>query len=187
MKAVYCGCVRVVCLCGVMVILSSSYLFGQADSSGRKDRYLWVNCGVGGSSVQGGFGNESTKGVSIGMSLSYLADGALYSIRGTVNSDFKLNLFGHNEPSENVWDFGALYGRALKKSYGMASISAGVGLVGGSANNRSSSLHPGIPFEAQLYFTPMPTIGFGISGFANLNSYKSFSGVLICFQYGRRR
>lgn len=121
------------------------------------------------------------------MSLSYRRGSSLFSVRGVANAEFELNLWGNSGNPESVWDIGALYGRIAKASWGLASISGGVGIVGVSAQQENSSLHLGIPMEGQLFWTPTSMLGIGIYGFANLNSEKSFAGVLFCLQIGKLR
>ena len=116
----------------------------------------------------------------------------------------KLNIFGTISPAESDWDVGMLYGLMGKAKYAMASISAGLSVVGGVhrgeflyssgswfgttdhyENNEFSTI--GIPVEAQLLITPSASFGFGIYRFANLNAEESFTGGLICLQFGRLR
>ena len=149
-----------------------------------EERHYWGNMGFGGASVPRGFG-EDNGGLSLGATLSYRKGSHLFSLRGITNVEVKMDLWGDSGPGENVWDIGLLYGRVTKVEYGMASISAGVGLVGASKYGNSLPLHFGMPVEAQLFWTPSPTIGFGICGFADLNSYKSFYGILFCVQLCR--
>jgi hypothetical protein len=157
--------------------------YAQDTSGNTKDQHYWVNIGGGFAGVHGGLG-EDDGGVSGGMGFSYQNGSSLFSIRGVENEEFKLDLWGYSGPPEKVWDIGALYGRVAKASYGLASISAGVGIVGASNGEGNSSYRPGIPVEGQLFWTPSSVLGFGICGFADFNSKKSFAGVLFCLQIG---
>jgi len=123
------------------------------------------------------------------------------SFRYLRNEEFQI--LGPDSPLETVWDVGVLYGRIAKASYGFASVSAGISLVGGVRRGRylSSSggwfgtryfeeknfITVGIPVEAQLFWTPLAFFGIGLYGFANLNIEKSFVGALLCIQFGKLR
>jgi len=158
----------------------------------------WFNAGVGAGIVRGGFGShnaDNIDGPSYGLSFSTRKNKGLISIRFIYNEEM---IFFKVKPLERVWDVGVLYGRIGRTSYGFASISGGLGLVGGVRRGSFTNLndftihyekHPyntfGIPFESQLFWTPSPFIGFGIYGFANINPEKSFFGGLFCIQLGR--
>ena len=183
MKTVRRNLLALICLGVLILLLTNSSLFAQDKSSGTEERHFWANVGGGGSWVRSGLG-EDEGGISGGISFSYQTGSNLFSIRGVENEEFKLDLFGYTGPPDKVWDMGVLYGRVAKASWGLASISAGVGLVGISHND-ISSYHLGIPIESQLFWTPISTLGVGIYGFANLNSEKSFVGALLCLQIGK--
>jgi hypothetical protein len=174
-----------ICLSALILFPIDCRLYAQNTSSHAEEHYFWANIGGGGCWVHGGLG-EDEGGVSGGISLSYQKGSNLFSIRYVDNEEFKLDLFGYSGPPDAVWDVGVLYGRAAKASYGLASISAGLGLVGMSHND-ISSYRLGIPIEGQLFFTPVSILGLGISSFANINSKKSFLGALLCLQIGRLR
>jgi hypothetical protein len=174
-----------ICLGASILLLTNSYSFAQDASTNAKEHYLWVNIGGGFAKVYGGLG-EDEGGLSGGLSLSYCKGSNLFSIRWVENTEFKLDLWGYSGPPDEVWDVGVLYGRVAKASYGLASISGGIGLVGMS-HNEILSYRMGIPIEGQLFWTPISILGIGISGFVNINSEKSFLGALLCLQIGRLR
>lgn len=185
MKLVKHNFLGLICLGALIFLLTNSYSYAQNASSDTKEDYFWVNMGGGFASVSGGLG-EDEGGISGGIGFSYCRGSSLFSIRGIINEEFKLDLWGYSGPPDRVWDIGALYGRAAKVSWGVASISAGIGLVGMS-HNEISSYRLGITLENQIFWTPISTMGIGIYGFANLNSEKSFVGALVCLQIGRLR
>ncbi|MGB9591901.1 MAG: hypothetical protein ACPL1K_05230 [Candidatus Kryptoniota bacterium] len=180
--------VRCVSLAGFMFITGGSLVYGQEISRDSSAQFFWANAGVGGSSF----------GISPGISLSYQSGKSLVSFRYVYNKE--LNILGP-WPSETVWDIGLLYGRSAKASYGLASVSGGVSFVGGvrrgkylSSSGWFSSRYEelpfftvGIPVEGQLFWTPLPFLGIGFYGFANLNAEKSFIGALLCIQIGKLR
>lgn len=156
----------------------------NAASAPVEKRHYWANIGFGFASVPGGLGYDDG-GLSFGASLSYRKGGNLFSLRWVINQEFQLNLWGNSGPPENVWDIGVLYGRLAKAEHVLASISAGAGIVGASRNGNRLPYHVGIPIECQLFWTPTSKFGLGLYGFVDINSYKSFSGVLFCFQLCR--
>lgn len=183
MKAVRHNFLALICLGALILLLTDSYSYAQDTSSNTKEHRYWVNMGGGGSLVHGGLG-EDEGGISGGGSFSYQTGSSLFSIRGVESEEFKLDLFGYSGPPEKVWDIGVLYGRVAKASWGLASISGGVGIVGVSDDEGITSHHIGLPIESQLFWTPSSRVGIGIYGFANLNFEKSFVGALLCVQIG---
>jgi len=164
----------------------------------RKDREFWINAGAGGCSV----------GISSGLSCSYLQAGKhLMSARFVYSKQFDI-LWG-DEPEEKALEIGVLYGRAFQGRFGLASLSAGLGVVTGVRHGAflrhvgsggwifSSSSYDiyeertlrtiGIPVDAQLLLVPHPFLGIGLHGFANLNSERSYYGVLLCLSFGKER
>ena len=174
----------------LMLLTTKSQAYVQQDTSDSKPNLSWLNLGLGVGSI----------GLSAGASFSYNFGSSLISIRSVANSEFKI--FGPS-PSENVWDLGVLYGRSAKASYGVASISGGIAIVGGVRRGRylgstggffSSDKYEsltfstiGIPIEGQLFWTPFSFFGIGIYGFGNLNPEQSFAGALLCLEFGEVR
>jgi hypothetical protein len=173
-----------ICFGALISCLGDSRLYAKETSGYIKDQHYWANLGGGFAWVHDGLG-DADGGISGGMSLSYQNGGSLFSIRGVENAELKLDLWGEDSgPPDVVWDIGALYGRVAKASFGVASISGGLSVVGFSKGEGRSSYRPGIPIESQLFWTPSNVLGFGLYGFADLNSQKSFAGVLFCLQIG---
>lgn len=141
MKAARYNFLGLICLGAFTLFPTDSPSYAQDTSTNTEEHQFWVNLGAGGSWVQHGLG-EDKGGMSAGMSLSYRKGSSLFSVRGVENAEFKLDLWGYSGPPESVWDIGALYGRIAKASWGPASISAGVGIVGVSA---AMAPHPATP------------------------------------------
>jgi hypothetical protein len=143
--------------------------------------FYWANMGVGKSLY------DLTLGVSASMQFSQIIVGG----RFTYSTDlyWEPDIFGFDPtpdpPTYEIYDLGILIGYSTKKpqSFGFASIAAGVGMMGGDLYETAF----GVPIEAQLFITPSSTFGFGIYGYLNLNSEKTFSGVLFCIQLGDLR
>jgi hypothetical protein len=156
----------------------------------------WINAGIGVCSF----------GLSSGANFSHQSGKKLITVRATYNEE--LTIFGPS-PSEQAWDVGVMYGRIAKSKYGFASISAGLGLVGGVKRGRYLDddfqgrygwfaividryekidfLTLGIPAEIQAFWTPFSKLGIGITLFGNLNPEKSFAGLLVSIQIGDLR
>ena len=148
----------------------------------------WFDLGIGG----------SNRGVTSQVSFSVQKGIHLITIRHIYNTEF--NIFGPS-PSETVWDISMLYGRSWKSKSAMVSISGGLGLVGGvrrgdyiCSDGWFSSKYQkcpfstiGLPLDVQLIWMPFRFLGLGIQGFANLNSEKSFHGLVANLQIGRLR
>ena len=185
---------------GSMFTSGGSFVYGQDISPDSSAQFFWVNGGLGASSVHGGLGSDPGA-PSFGGSFCYQSGKNLFSFRYLRNEE--LQILGENSPSETVWDFGVLYGRIAKASYGFASISTGISIVGGVQRGRylSSSgewfgtsyyeennfITVGITVEGQLFWTPLDFFGIGFYGFANLNKEKSFIGALLSIQLGKLR
>lgn len=174
-----------------LVFISALALFAKNSISYAQDTSnYWVNAGLG----LGAFDSRLAGSTGISL-LSYQTGIRIVSIRN--NIEVSIVLFGHSpSPEESVWDIGILYGIIAKGSYGSASISGGVSLVGGIRRGKPlpgssyryeelSFKTVGIPIEAQLFFTPFSFLGVGFYGFANLNLEKSFWGALLCLQVGK--
>ncbi|OGU29615.1 MAG: hypothetical protein A2X67_11725 [Ignavibacteria bacterium GWA2_55_11] len=164
-------------------------LYAQENANQLKSYSYYLNAGVGGSWLAPNQGAIST-----GVSVCYFDGKNLYSIRYVRNLELKLNR-GSCPSEEGVLDIGLMYGRASKSSYGVASASAGLGLVHGSrcawdystGQNRYTDERfytVGIPVEIQLSWTPTSFFGLGIIAFADLNLQQSFAGGLLSITFG---
>ena len=172
---------------GVVFLLYSVSTVLAQDSNSHSYR---VHAGLGG----------STFGLAAGLGTSFQIDDNLLSARFVYNEE--PDLFTPT-PRENVWDVGVLYGRTLQLRRFSLSASGGISLVGGTKRGRhlgtkgeffttevyeSTSLSTvGFPIAAEVFVAPFSFFGVGIYGFANLNSTKSFAGVLLSIQIGNLR
>jgi hypothetical protein len=157
-------------------------IYAQESSSNDDGRYCWADAGIGGAWVHGGIGSPADKsGFSVGFDLYYQNGYDLFSFRITGTVEPRLILWG-NQKAESISEYGVLYGRVAKASYGAASVSAGISIV--SESPYTSFTTVGIPFEGQLIWTPTSVFGIGFKGFANLNPRKSFGGLLFCIELG---
>ena len=160
-------------------------IYAQESSSNNDGRYCWADVGIGGAWVNSGIGSPADEsGFSIGLDLYYQNGYDLFSLRITGTVEPRLILWG-NQKAESISEYGVLYGRVAKASYGAASVSAGISIV--SESPYTSFTTVGFPLEAQLIWTPTSVFGIGFKGFANLNPQKSFAGLLFCLQFGMLR
>jgi hypothetical protein len=132
----------------------------------------WVSVGIG--SGSGGFAAAADVNVLIRRHL--------LSIRATsVTSLFE----------DGYWDYAVLYGQAHRTSHGLMALSAGISVVDGQHDCglfvACQPLHAriGLPLAARLDWKPLSFVGAGLYGFANINSLKSISGIVVSAQVGR--
>ncbi len=144
--------------------------------------------------LQAGLGGSSF-GVSGGLCFSYQDGHDVFSARIVRSGESILVLFDP-VPEETIWDIGVLYGRAMRSRIFLASISAGVGFIGGVKRGpikdiardeyeRLSRRSIGFPVEVQLALIPLPFLGFGVSAIGNLTFEQSFASILFCIQIGK--
>lgn len=160
--------------CAVSTASSSDYAQGKANKC--NSHFYWVDGGLG--------VNSSLRVASAGLSVSYQTGRHLLSLSYVFCDENEL--FGWSQ-SEKVWNIGILYGRGAEASYGLASISGGLGMVGGNLRREGYAAFRtiGIPVEGQLFLRPLSFLGIGIYGFSNLNPKKSFVGAVLCIQIGK--
>lgn len=174
----------------------SGQITQSENSASILNRQYWINGGPGASSA----------GLSAGLSFSHLNGKHLITVRSTYNEE--LIIFGPS-PAESIWDVGVMYGRSAKSKYGFASVSAGLGLVGGVKRGtylgdnlddgygwfvikidryeKDEFVTLGFPAEIQAFWTPLSKLGIGITLYGNLNPEKSFAGFLVSIQIGNLR
>ncbi|MBI2968109.1 MAG: hypothetical protein HYY40_09895 [Bacteroidetes bacterium] len=145
----------------------------------------------------------SNVGISIGGDVSFIRAEKQFSIRYLHNFEAGYFLFLHDEfPVENVMDVGILYGWRKQVKAVSFSIAGGISIVRGI--ERGDFLNSctecffyqgyyepvkyttiGIPLDCHFIYHPNSWfIGYGLSGFGNLNLKKSFSGILFSLQFG---
>jgi len=106
--------------------------------------------------------------------------------------------FGGPEPKKSVWELGVLYGLNSEAAHGSASVAAGISFVGGvdrgaylgsgegwfSSGNyeKKTFFTVGIPIETRLFLKPIPGLGIGLLGFADINNRKTVYGLQFCIR-----
>ncbi len=127
-------------------------------------RYLWVNGGL----VAGRTGIGI--GVAGGIPLGDRAFGGGRYVRMTKILS-----------SENVWDAGPLVGLTGQGRYGHFSLGTGLVMVGGDRPTTQNDKLPtlGVPVDVQLVLTPLPNLGIGLHGYANVTPGQNLLGVAL--------
>lgn len=158
----------------------------------------WFSLGVGGSSTHA----PDTGSGAVKASYSYrLGKGVLTGrFIYAEQSDDEENISGVGRtkvrPLEHTSDFGMLYGWFTRSPRVLASLSSGLSVLEGVrcgelisferqflyeeyAYEEVSYTTFALPVEAQVYWTPLRSWGFGVCAFVDFNEEKRFSGVLL--------
>lgn len=169
----------------------------QDITNNQKEKCFWIKVGMGtGTGV-------SMFGLAIGGNISYQYGVDLWQIRSIHTVEAQVShLFDVDDPEENFWDVGILYGKNFKSKYLITSLSIGIGFVSGIRRGRYlyTEYHwlgeirhyeklpfytAGIPIEAQISWIPTSFWGMGITAFANLNRRNSVVGILLSKSFGK--
>jgi hypothetical protein len=91
------------------------------------------------------------------------------------------------DSADEFGEVGALYGRAAKRKWGHAAISAGLAVTGVSscpdaATSGCTTL--GVPMVAEAALRLGSIAGIGVQGFGNLNPKSIYGGVAVFLQLG---
>ena len=152
--------------------------YGQVNADSSSKPYSWFSAGIGGGSS--GYSQISNSGI--------------FSVRLIYNT--KLDFWA--TPSESVLDFSLLYGYLAVIPEGFVTLSGGLSLVNGVKQGESipsdgwlgkkyeklSFTSVGFPLEGNIFWKFSPSIGLGITLFADINAEKSFYGIFFCLKYG---
>ncbi len=184
MRAIRKNLRSMVFLCALVFPIGQPIIYAQEFSFIENDSYYWLTLGVG----------AGSNGIAVGGAFSFQKERGILSIR-TVE-----NLFGFisTSSSSRVADVAILYGLNTRKEdtrgvLGLASISAGVSFVTFTgqkllSQNRYEDVKNhtiGLAIESQLIWAPTRGWGAGLYGFANINSKRSFVGVLFSAPIGK--
>lgn len=172
------------------MILATSVLLGtEGGTSISGHNQAWGNIGMG---VAMG---PKVAGFGWGVSVSYYPGTFLISGRYFNNSNF----LGYEplmaDPEresfdyEDMVDMGVLVGGIVKSKWGFASCAGGLGIIMGQRRPIGSCLYErytafNLPLEAQIYLTPTPAFGIGITLLGNMNRLSPTLGAMVCLQYG---
>ena len=174
-----------VVLLGAILLVAAPSGTLDAQTSGPGETAFWASVGMGSSSL----------GTTRGLGLSYRRSHHLISARGLdVGSSESSDPLGTGARTE-LTEIGLMYGVGASGERSWRSISGGIGLVEGERSGTEDPDEAGESFgavaslmlEAQLTFIASDAVGFGVTGFANVNSEDSFAGVMVSAHVGRLR
>jgi hypothetical protein len=164
-----------------LLVLSSLVL---RPSGWASETALWLNVGLGGSTIGSYSGSAS---------FSFQIEKYLVSIRATANTE----TFGLFEGGDEFYDVGLLIGYVPVRSKTLISIAAGIarvsgfryigepGFLFGSGKREDIEATIGIPIEIQLFQRLSNYGGIGAYIYANINKEESFAGITVCLQLGK--
>lgn len=161
----------------ISILLIHSIVYAGGDT-------FWANLGMGIGTVDDGttfLGN-----------LSYQTRNHVYTLRALSTGTAIL------DKGKTMNDVGLLYNRVFKSSWIHCSAGAGLAVVcgtidstgftlGGTDSDKDEKLGPtiGLPLDVQLFLRPLPFLGLGLYGFADINPEESFLGFALCLQLGK--
>ncbi len=173
-----------------MLVQFGSYLQAQEPTSKGGINQAWISGGFGFA------GGNNLAGVGSGIIVTYHPRGRVVSMRYmSIISMTMIEIQEGFVRYETVKDVGVTYGVIEKNKWLYTSAATGVSFLAGEkrvgvgdANSRLEDFSTvGIPYELQLFITPIPALGVGLSFSGSLNNEASYAGILLCMQYGLLR
>jgi hypothetical protein len=159
-------------LCGLLLISS-----GFCSSLTAQERpHIWLGLGVG-----SGARADGATGAAVMAEAVYQVRAHHFAIRAVGVVD------PYGENADEFGEFGLLYGRAAKKSWGHASIAAGLAITGVSSCREAATsgcTTLGVPIVAEAALRFAPVLGVGAQAYANLNTKSTYGGVVLFLQLG---
>lgn len=162
----------------------------EPDDHNNKSRDLfWFNLGLGG----------SNRGIAMGIAGSYQFKNMVFSTRLIGNQSV---CFSESNPCPWVSDIALLFGYMKRYSSLRLALATGISLVqgidrgdpipgsGGSGFFTFPDYYDdyyrkfGVPIEVQVFAAPVSFMGAGLYLFGNINSRRSFFGVMVSLQLG---
>lgn len=165
------GSLLTICLALTLLPLTVGSAAGQSPDTGT-----WVGIGAGAATPLGDWAHSDPAFAGV-LELAHRRGGHLFSTRAMVVAE----LLG-----DSFYDFGLLYGRQRRVSFGYLSASAGIGTVlgpHGSAESKEATL--GIPFELRARGRLSSFLGLSVQGFGNLNRRQRLLGATVSVQLGQ--
>ena len=174
------------CTCiSLLLLTSTTLLLAQTNESAEttSNRFFSINLGAGFGPVLSPYrGRSLAYGISFSLQFGHVMitpriAGATEALDWTAYSP------------RNVYDAGIAIGYSTRTpgSSGYLSIAAGIGYVGGRKDYDTYISTIGFPIDVQMFFTPSTYFGIGFQGIANINSEKTYYGLLFCLQFGKLR
>jgi hypothetical protein len=157
---------------GLLVVMTAN----SASLAAQDRPRIWLGLGLG-----SGARADGASGFGVMGELVYQIRAHHFVIRALGVAD----PFGDN--ADSFGEIGALYGRAAKRRWGHAAISAGLALTGVSSCPNatiSGCTTLGVPVVAEAALRLASIVGIGIQGFGNLNPKSIYGGVAVFLQLG---
>ena len=172
-----------------LLLFASTLLFAEGGTSISGYNQAWGNIGMG---VAMG---PKMAGFGWGVGVSYYRGAFLISARYFNNSGgmggepLMVDPERQTVDYENMVDVGVCIGGIVKSKWGFASCAGGFGIITGDRRPIGSCLHErytgfNLPMEAQIYLTPTPAFGIGVTLMGNINRISPTFGMMVCLQYG---
>jgi hypothetical protein len=156
--------------------------FAQDSLSQTSRNYGWVDGGI------GNISSSNFSGLNAAVSFSHLSSLGMFTVRyvgGGSASAYAALYSSTNQPYLD--EIAALYGRAFRSDYLLASASLGISVIWGNNNLPKPDDHftnIGIPLELQSFVNIFPVIGLGGKIVMDLNDGSSFYSWLLCLRIG---
>ena len=161
----------------VMIVITQVSPVRANDLSERAaETCTWVRLGLGG---------RIPSGLAFGAGILQLRGKRLFTLSATISVKSEGEFM--STPEGEDWTIGLLYGQAWTSEMGLASASAGAGIVGGSREFKEENFGPTIAIlgEAQLTFRPVGFFGLSLHGNTTLHPKGFFVAILLSLNIGK--
>lgn len=178
-----------------MILATSLIIFDPASlasAQGGTDRiretYFWLDGGLG----DGSLGESTTFHMSILGKIGLIS--ARYSVfEGNLGSIAwePESYYGEDYYLNDLTEIALLYGRAYQTDYWIASASIGLSILRADLFtpregpvDKALTSAIGIPFQAQLFVTPLSAVGVGLTITSNMNELQSYTSTTLSVRIG---
>lgn len=177
-------------------IVANGLIYGQNSMPEKPGNPFWL-------SFKLGTGYNSRSDPVGGLGISLQVKRSVISLRSLYMREVPIISFSEQEPKENSWDVGLLYGYNFIQAKNFSlSFSAGVSRTGGLKRGKFVSKASnggmfadeyyeekryttiGLPIELGFRIHTKETIGGEVSLFADINSKNTFGGITFSYQAG---
>ncbi len=174
MKRITISSSTIAILLATILIVDSSPLRADDLTGKTASTCTWVRIGLGG---------RLTSGLAFEAGIMQSRGKNLFTLSGTASNDAET----FSTHREEDWTVGLLYGRAWAAKFGIASLSAGAGVAGGSRNFGREDFGPIIAIlgEAQLTFRPASFFGLSLHANTTLHTKASFVSIMLSVNLGK--
>jgi len=178
--------VSIILITSIICFDPASLALAQVGDDGGRDTYFWLDGGLG----DGSLGGSRTLQVSLLGRLGLIS--ARYSAYdGNEILITPASYYDYNYYLQDLTEVALLYGRAYQTDYWIASASMGLSLLRAELFTPREGLVDqagtsaiGIPFQAQLFITPLSALGVGLTVTSNINELRSYTSSTLCVRFG---